>query len=119
MGLKLCALAVAGLIITSPAEARPTGWFPHQVGKCGWVHGRFSIWNGSSVRRIWVMGSNHLLALRDYDEDAPGDLDVGIEKSVFGDFLVCALDRYKPGHMQHVRVHKAKNLVFEPYAYGQ
>jgi hypothetical protein len=115
----LRAILLASLLLAAPAAARSPGWFPHKSGECGWVHGRFAVANGSSVRRIWVTGTDHLISLRDDDDSAPPELDVGFGKFVFGDFFVCARDRFIPGHMQQVYIRKMKNLVSRPYGFGR
>ena len=45
---------------------------PKQTGQCRWVSGRFNLWNGSSVRRIWIIGTRRVVAVRDQDADVPG-----------------------------------------------
>ncbi|HSQ95311.1 MAG TPA: hypothetical protein VLM18_04320 [Croceibacterium sp.] len=89
--------ALTPLLLAVPANARPSGWFPRKTGECGWVHGRYAVYNGSGVRRIWVVGTNHMLNLWDEDRDVPADLDVGFDKRLYGDFLVCAVEAFRPG----------------------
>jgi hypothetical protein len=88
------------------------------AGDCGWVHGRYSLYNGAGVRRIWMIGTRHTLNLYDEDEELPAAI-VRLEKSgefspasdeIYGDFYVCARERRIPGHMQHVRFKDAKRL---------
>lgn len=109
-------LAIA-LLIAPVAATEP----PRTINACKWVHGRFDVWNGSSVRRIWVIGTHHLLALRDEDDSAPRVLQkyvyagphLGKANGLFGNFRVCALEPSRAGHMQHVRVLAADHLVFQ------
>ena len=106
----------AALLIAPMAGADP----PQTTGTCKWVRGRFNVWNGSSVRRIWIIGTHRLIALRDDDESAPGVLQkyidtgphLGKADGLFGNFRVCALEPSRAGHMQHVRIVAAKHLVF-------
>ncbi|MGZ3172877.1 MAG: hypothetical protein ACXWJC_07460 [Croceibacterium sp.] len=107
------------LLLAAPAQARSPGWFPRKTGECGWVHGRYAVYNGSGVRRIWVIGTNHVLNLRDDDLDVPAELDVSFERRLYGDFLVCAADAFRPGHMQHVQVRQVRSLVSQPYGEGR
>lgn len=110
MSLFLALLIAAGGNIAQPTLAR--------VGDCGWVHGRYSIYNGAGVRRIWMIGTSHMLNLYDWDSELPAVIQ-RLEKNgkflpgrsdIFGDFLVCAQERRIPGHMQHVRFKAAKSL---------
>ena len=109
-------LIAAALLMAPVAEAGP----PQAAGTCKWVRGRFDVWNGSSVRRIWVIGTHRLIALRDEDGTAPAIIQKYVyagpflrrADGLFGYFRVCALERSRPGHMQHVRIVAVKKLVF-------
>ncbi len=90
------------------------------MGDCRWVHGRFAVFNGSSVQRIWIVGSKHTVAvpddyadvpkvIRDYEAQGPF---LRLEDALFADFRVCALENEIPGHMQHVRISDVRNPIF-------
>jgi hypothetical protein len=94
---------------------------PLRTGECKWVHGRFSIYNGSSLRRIWIIGTHRIVALDDRDENIPLAIahyqsnateHFGVEDALFGDFRICALERNQPGRMQHVRLVRTRNLIY-------
>jgi len=89
--------------------------FPTRVGECRWVHGQFAFWNGSGIRRIWVIGTKHLLNLHDWDEDVPDPRfslkAPGSRGDYVGDFRVCAREKFIPGHMQHVRLKAVRHLI--------
>ena len=93
---------------------------PKQTGQCRWVSGRFNLWNGSSVRRIWIIGTRRVVAIRDQDADVPGVIKTYLSSGpylrksdgLFGEFEICALEPNRPGHMQHVRLRSAKGLTF-------
>ena len=112
----MLSLATA-LLIASIAGAHP----PKAAGACTWVHGRFEVWNGSSVRRIWIIGTHRLIAMRDTDESVPDVIQKyvftgphpGKANGLFGNFRVCALEPGRAGHMQHVRIVAANHLVFQ------
>jgi hypothetical protein len=91
-----------------------------KVGDCGWVHGRFVFANGAGIRRIWVIGTKHYLNLYDWDEDVPDRRfsmkNVWPGEVYYGDFYVCARERFIPGHMQHVRLKAARKLIVEKSA---
>jgi hypothetical protein len=110
-------LLAAALAAAAPAVSGP----PARAGECKWVHGRFNVWNGSSIQRIWVIGTRRLIALYDFDEQVLPEIrryEAGIadyrggEDGLFGDFFVCARERSRPGRMQHVRLVRIRHLVF-------
>ena len=120
--VSICLLgAVALAQMTTPvsAEAKNRSWFPKAVGECGWVHGRYGIANGSGVRRIWVIGTGHVLNLRDDDNTAPDLLDPvkaawrPFYNVIYGEFLVCAIERHIDGEMQQVRVRNVRNYIIQ------
>lgn len=109
-------LLVSLLLIGAAPNAPPS-----RAGDCRWVHGRFAIYNGSSLRRIWIIGTRRIVALKDDDVDVPPEIERyqqgsasygGFEDALFGDFYVCAVDASRPGHMQHVRLQRTRNLKF-------
>jgi hypothetical protein len=123
----LRALVVIGLALglaTSSVNAKPVPWFSRSAGECGWVHGKFGFANGSMVRSIWVIGTNHMLAMSDTDFSEPREIDPLNRRSpyypkkffgfLYGDFRVCAVIRYKPEHMQIVRILKVRKTFFQP-----
>jgi hypothetical protein len=118
MALKLCAMALLIWLVAGVADARSVGWFPRKIGDCGWVHGRYVEANGSRVHRIWVIRTKHVLSLDTADEAAPAmladawDTVRGNDRlsAVYGDFLVCAVEHFRPEHMQAVHLKKAAHL---------
>jgi hypothetical protein len=109
---------VAALSLATSSTNRP----PADVGQCKWVHGRFLIANGSSVQRIWVIGTRRIIALYDDDKHLPAAIN-RYESSgpsydpLYGDFYVCALEQSRPGWMQHVRLLRTRNLIFKGKPY--
>jgi hypothetical protein len=109
---------LVSLLLTGSA---PPNGPPSRAGDCQWVHGRFAIYNGSSLRRIWIIGTRRIIALKDDDSELPAEDEQyqqgsasygGFEDALFGDFYVCAVDASRPGRMQHVRLQRTKNLKF-------
>ena len=103
------------------AGAAPTNAPPLREGDCRWVHGRYAIYNGSSLRRIWIIGTRRIVALRDEDAAVPPEIERyqhgfasygSFEDALFGDFFVCALEGSRPVRMQHVRLERTRNLKF-------
>jgi len=77
--------------------------------KCFTVHGRYAIY----VERdsIWIVGTKRLLDTTSDNLDQmirdKGDWE---DYVIFGDFTVCPVSRYVPGHMQTVTIQSYKNL---------
>lgn len=117
----LVAAALAQTMVAPSAHAANRGWFPKKVGECGWVHGRFGVYNGSGIARIWVIGTSHMLNQRDGDPIGPevlypakGGWDP-IKHAVYGDFYVCAVERHIKGEMQQVRIQRVRNYVIREW----
>jgi hypothetical protein len=111
-------LLLAALLATAaPGAVNPP---PERAGQCRWVHGRYAVYNGSGVRRIWLIGTRRIIALHDDDEDVPpaidrytGEGDHGTPGAgLYGDFYVCAREQSRPGRMQHVRLRRTRNLIY-------
>ncbi len=103
--------AVAQRLATQP---------PPKTGNCRWVHGRFVVANGSSIQRIWIIGTKRIVALpddyphlpkalSDYEEAYGWRQESGVDTDLYADFRICALEDNRPGHMQHVRVDDLRN----------
>ncbi len=112
--LRFALLAL--LLLPVAAQAHNRGWFPRAVGECGWVYGRYAIYNGSGVRRIWVIGTTHMLNLRDSDDNVPQILEDRADRLIgdqvaYGQFYACALERFRRGHMQQIRIQRVRNLI--------
>jgi len=76
------------------------------VAACFKVHGRLSNWNGNPTGRIWVIGTNRTLGIRE-DTKYPVSLRNRLgnfDDVVIGDFDVCPLTRERKGWMQIVCV---------------
>jgi hypothetical protein len=99
------------------AVALATAATPTIPGKCGWLRGRYTVANGSSVRRISVTAMKRIIALRDNDQHVPPSIDrfgrVVAEHPnavLSGDFYVSALELRRSGRMQHVKLLRTRNL---------
>ncbi len=110
----MIAFLAAALTLAAPLNKPPA-----HAGDCAWVHGRFVVANGSSIQRIWVVGTHRIINLYDDDTNLPPavaryERDQGLEgDGLYGDFHVCALERSRPGWMQHVRMTGARRLIFK------
>jgi hypothetical protein len=94
-----------------------------KAGDCGWVHGRYAVYNGSAVHRIWVIGTHRMLSLDMDQEDIPTQF-LPLFKSrrfepvgsaILGDFYVCASKPRISGRMQSVQLKRARNLRVVDY----
>ena len=87
---------------------------PQLVAACFTVHGRLSAYNGTPSLRIWPIGTHRLLGvLKDEDPVViPESIrnEVGFEKDIYGDFVVCPFTQSKPGQMQFVCVEAVSNV---------
>jgi len=96
---------------------------PAVTGVCSTVHGRLFIANGIPVR-IWVVGTHHVLAAVDLSPHPADAIDAAPPSVrrlllsgqpgaivVYGDYEVCPLEKYRPGHMQAVCIKSAAHLA--------
>ena len=86
------------------------------VGPCFQVHGRLLYWNGAPSTRIWIIGTHRMLGIPSEDQELPANVKAllkgDFDDEVYGNFLVCPLDRFKPGEMQMVFVKSANHLAY-------
>ncbi len=112
---------------TAQAGDSPSGCATRHdlVSSCRVVHGRLKYYNGTPSFRIWMVGTDRLLGVKEVSVgDNPehplmplslwrmvGDADF----EVFGDLEVCPLSRPRKGEMQSICVESAAHLIKEPY----
>jgi len=101
--------------LPASAQSLPCQESPLRVGECRVVHGRFSYWNGSPAGRIWVIGTNRILGVNDWDADLPEYLGANVWSTdkLYGDFHVCPFEVQKAGEMQMVCIQSWANVVRE------
>lgn len=79
------------------------------------VHGRLRYYNGNPTARIWIVGENHMLGVRDADPgvNMPRELSdlMSFDRDIFADFRVEPLVEFKPGVMRIVRIVSASKVV--------
>jgi hypothetical protein len=88
------------------------------VGEPFRVYGRLSVYCGNPSCRIWIVGTNRILGIREIEEKPlipPGlhrilKEDIN-DRLIYADFVVSPLTRYKEGVMQMVKVESAENVV--------
>jgi hypothetical protein len=82
-------------------------------GKCFSIHARFAVYTGDGMEELWPVGSRRLLWVvsgnNNYElnrllGDRPDDF------YIFGDFIVCPLNKEVPGQMRHVCIKEMRNL---------
>jgi hypothetical protein len=88
------------------------------VGEPFRVHGRLSVYCGNPSCRIWIIGTNRILGIREIEEKPlipPGLQQILKEdindRLIYADFVVSPLTKYKEGVMQMVKVESAENVV--------
>lgn len=90
---------------------------PQVVGACYSVRGRMSAYNGTPGLRIWPVGTHRLLGILPDEEPAsvPENIRelVGVDKHIYGHFLVCPFTKSKPGTMQYVCIEAVSDVHVE------
>jgi hypothetical protein len=88
------------------------------VGKSFRVHGRLSVYNGTPSCRIWIVGTNRILGVREAEKECPIPADLFQilkedlnDRLIYADFVVSPLPEYREGVMQIVIVESAENVV--------
>lgn len=117
--------ALTPLNVTAQENATACKSRKDLVGSCRVVHGRLMYYNGTPSFRVWVIGTNRLLGVREIEvADNPEYplmpetiwASVGMmDHEVYADFEVCPFTEQKPGAMQMVCIESAKNVVEAPY----
>jgi len=83
------------------------------AGACFTAHGRYAIY----VQRdsIWIIGTHRLLDTTDDKLDnilmKKGEFDY----AAYGDFTVCPLTKYKPGHLQSACIQSYRNILIRKW----
>jgi len=91
---------------------------PAHMGDCKWVHGRYVVANGSGIRRIWIIGTHRVVHQYDDDNIRPKairhyeKINAWSGEGLYGDFYICAVEKSRPGHMQHVHICGTRHLIY-------
>ncbi len=109
-------IILAAILALTPAPVS----LPQHTGDCEWVHGRYFVYNGSGLRRIWIIGTHRMVSIRD-DDNVPASItrygQIGFyvrqNAPLNGDFHICAAEPSRPGHMQHIHLTATRNLIFQ------
>ena len=101
-------------------EYRPCAENKLFVGQCWDVRGRVSRYNGNPSVRIWPVGTNRLLGVRESDPPLlPPNLGSALswlswDSAIFADLKVCPLTGQREGTMQIVCISSVQNMVIGP-----
>lgn len=99
----------------------------HLAGQCFTVHGRLTACTAVPNARIWIVGTKRVLGVVDAGGSPAGEvlLPPALEdqlfasppcsKAAFGDFTVCPITRFQPGHMQMVCVVRATRVTVKDW----
>jgi hypothetical protein len=83
-------------------------------GKCFAFHGRFAVYTGDSQQTLWPVGTYRLLRPEYGTEPLlkllGNDISTLDDYFIFGDFIVCPLEKEIPGHIRSVYIKSARNL---------
>jgi hypothetical protein len=114
MKLLLQLIALSGLCacstLTQDLRAQSSN------GKCFNVHGRFAVYTGDGQQVLWPIGTHRLLRVISGLEipcrllDDCSNIQTVGDYFVFGDFVVCPLEKDTPGAMRSVSIKSARNL---------
>ena len=118
---SLLLIISAGVSARSPQQGvaeKSCREHPQLVGKCFFVRGRLSVYNGAPAVRLWRSGTQRVLGISEQRFKVPGyrNLPEGLAQKLNGDnqvrgnFLVCPFTKPKAREMQLVCVESAKNL---------
>lgn len=113
------ALAVAASIFLAASSAEAQMHKDMHEYPCQWVHGRYGLYLGSGVRRIWIIGTRRIVhmwdedetplpsaLLRFRDEREPGAF-------LYGDCKICPLEPDQAGVSRHIRIRDARRLIYK------
>jgi len=81
-------------------------------GKCFSIHARFAVYTGDGQEDLWPVGSKRLLGVSGAGEKLEA-MTSGVylgEYYIFGDFVVCPLEKEVPGKKRIVCIKEMKNL---------
>jgi hypothetical protein len=78
-------------------------------GKCFSIHARFANYTGDGQMDLWPVGSKRKLGVSGASDQLE-DMTSGGEYFVFGDFVVCPLEKEIPGKKRAVCIKEMKNL---------
>ena len=79
-----------------------------EFGKCFNVHGRYAIYADGDA--IWLIGTKRLLSTTDDKLDNMLEKAGWEDYTLYGDFTVCPLSRYQPGHRQNVCIQSYRKI---------
>ena len=127
--LRMILATLGAMMIAVPALADSDMPQHPREYPCTWVHGRYIFANGSGIRRIWIIGTHRIVhmwdeddtpmpaALTRYDHSIVDRLLQNDDAFLFGNFLICPLERDRPGFSRHMRIRGARHLIWngKPY----
>jgi hypothetical protein len=112
MKYVLGVLAIFALGCVIPGAAAQDPCKETSYGKCFSTHARFAIYTGDGQEDLWPVGSKRLLGVSGAGDQLEG-MTSGVypgEYYVFGDFVVCPLEKEVPGKKRSVCIKEMKNL---------
>ena len=112
--LRIVALLLC--LCTCSAPAQKTGTQSPYEGKCFGIHGRFTVYTRDRNMVLWPVGTHRLLRVQSGFEipckllDDCSNIQTLSDYVVFGDFVVCPLEKNTPGAMRSVSIKTARNM---------
>jgi hypothetical protein len=112
--MKLHLLLVIALLSAATVSCAETpNCKQTEFGKCFAVHDRYNTYADGDA--IWIIGTQRRL------ETVYDDLDRMLQKagwqnhSILGDFIICPMTAYQPGHKQTVCIESYKGIRLVPW----
>ena len=107
--LGVLAIIAFGCII--PGAVAQDACIETRSGKCFGIHARFAVYTGDGQEDLWPVGSRRLLMVMAGGDRLYRMLGDGLDDSyIFGDFVVCPLEKEIPGKKRAVCIKEMKNL---------
>ena len=115
-GWLLLFLALLAALLIVPLNATTPERTP-----CHWVRGRLMAYNGNPTFRIWPAGTHRLLGVVCLQRGCEGPseflppvllrFDPSFDRTLWGEFKVCPLQKERPGWMRMVLVTDARQVT--------
>jgi hypothetical protein len=106
-------LACAFLFASSANAQKSCGESP-SCGKCFAFRGRFTVYTGDGQQALWPVGTHRLLWPASGTEPLykllGNDVSSADDYVIYGDFVVCPLEKDIPGKERSVCIKSARNL---------
>ncbi len=122
--ILFASLCVSSIILSAKVDAQNEVFTGEDLNESFEIHGRLQCYSGNPSLRIWIIGSNRVLGVKQVDENDPekpaipqrlfdifNDGRGWFSKIMYGDFTIEPLRNDIKGAMRPVKVLSVRNLV--------